>query len=213
GSRVGGGGPVCGWWRVGCWERGRRSAGLWPLAFARGGSVLALATKQNTVGLLDPADPDREFATLTAPARRRLTWLCFSPDGSRLAAACLGHTIQLWDLRLLRQQLEALGLDWELPPYAPARQDDTAQSLQVRVKAQWGAVVTGDDPSLVGLNSLLLAMNPFNFEAAYQRGRAYGRLERSQEAIDDYSAALALLPSADERRPDVLLRRAANHER
>jgi WD40 repeat protein len=199
------------WWRVGSWERGRTIEGQWPLAFAPDGSVLALATKQNTVRLVDPAEPDREFATLTAPDPHRMTWLCFSPDGSQLAAACLGYAIQLWDLRLLRQQLGALGLDWELSPYAPARRGDADESLRVQVKSQWEAVVVGDNGSLVGLNSLLLALNPFNFEAYYQRGRAHGRLVQSQKAIDDYSVVLAFLSPTDERRPDVLMRRAHSY--
>src|SRR5262249_8021030 len=85
-----GSGTDCQWWRVSSWERGYTIADTWPLAFAPDGSMLALATKQNTVRLLDPADPGREFATLIGPDRHRLTWLCFSPGGSRLAAVCLG---------------------------------------------------------------------------------------------------------------------------
>ena len=40
----------------------------------------------------------------------------FSPDGDRLAVATNGDHVQLWDLRLIRQQLAAMGLDWDQPP-------------------------------------------------------------------------------------------------
>jgi WD40 repeat protein len=204
----------CQWWRVGSWEPDRTIGGQWPLAFAPDASLLALTTNQNTVRLVDPADPDREFATLTAPDRLRTTWLCFSPDGSQLAASSSAHTIQLWDLRLLRQQLAALGLDWGLPTYPPAEHADTTKPLRVTV--DWGRVgakTIGDEPSLLGFNSLILAMNPFNFEAYHQRGRAYGRLGEIRKAIDDYSLALALVPPGHEQRAELLFRRAGQYER
>jgi hypothetical protein len=28
--------------------------------------------------------------------------------------------VRLWDLRRIRGRLESMGLDWHLPPYAPA---------------------------------------------------------------------------------------------
>ena len=40
----------------------------------------------------------------------------FSPDGSQLAVATMGHVIQLWDLRDIRRQLQALSLDWDAYP-------------------------------------------------------------------------------------------------
>jgi WD40 repeat protein len=204
-------GMECQWWRVGSWDRGPTAAGHGPLAFAPDGSLLALVTKQNTVRLVDPADPDREFATLTAPDRPSITWLSFSPDGSQLAASCAVHSIQLWDLRLLRQQLDSLGLNWDLPPYPPAKHVDTGKPLRVTVATS--AVAVGDVPSLLVLNSLILALNPFNFEAYHQRGQAYGRLGEVRKAIDDFSLALFMMPARHERRPELLIRRAAQYER
>jgi hypothetical protein len=45
---------------------------------------------------------------------------CFTPDGTRLIATGSGATaLYVWDLRLIRQQLKELGLDWDWPEFAP----------------------------------------------------------------------------------------------
>jgi hypothetical protein len=71
------------------------------------------------VQLIDPTT-GRALATLQAPEPRQVSWLCFSPDGDRLAVATTGDHVQLWDLRLIRRQLAAMGLDWDQPPDPPA---------------------------------------------------------------------------------------------
>jgi tetratricopeptide (TPR) repeat protein len=64
---------------------------------------------------------------------------------------------------------------------------------------------------VIGLNSVVLTLNPFNFKAYRQRGRAYAMLQESHLAIADYSRALALIPGDDPNRVDLLGRRAANY--
>ena len=61
-------------------------------------------------------DTFAELATLQAPETRSIRWLCFSRDRNLLAAACANQVIQLWDLRHLRQELAARGLDWHSQP-------------------------------------------------------------------------------------------------
>ncbi len=40
--------------------------------------------------------------------------LCFSPDSSQLATTSEDHrSLFVWDLRLIRQELRGMGLDWE----------------------------------------------------------------------------------------------------
>jgi WD40 repeat protein len=105
-------------YRVGNWEIGfvlSRDAGEstpGPLAFTRDGGVLAIARTLTDVQLVDPTT-GRALATLRAPERRQVSWLCFSPDGDHLAVATAGDHVQLWDLRLIHRQLAALGLEWE----------------------------------------------------------------------------------------------------
>ena len=59
-------------------------------------------------------------ATLMAPTMMNISLysLCFSPDGSRLAALASSGKAYIWDLRAIRSELKKLNLDWDLPPYA-----------------------------------------------------------------------------------------------
>jgi hypothetical protein len=66
----------------------------------------------------------QHLATLETPAGpASLTGLSLSPDGTWLAATTDYNVLALRDLRRLRQQLAALGLDWEMPPYPPPEPD------------------------------------------------------------------------------------------
>src|SRR5207245_6316675 len=66
------------------------------------------------------------LAILTAPDPQRVFHLCFSPDGSQLAASCDKQVIQVWNLRELRRHLAGIGLDWDAPPFPAAKQPDPA---------------------------------------------------------------------------------------
>jgi serine/threonine protein kinase/WD40 repeat protein len=91
-------------------------------AFSGDGKVLALADTPHEVKLLDPETGD-EYATLPLPGGLSMTLLCFSPDGSRLAAHTEDHRVHVWDLRRTRQRLAAMKLDWDLPPPPPPAGD------------------------------------------------------------------------------------------
>jgi WD40 repeat protein len=79
----------------------------------------------------------REVARLTGPEPTAYRPLCFTPDGTRLVAACSSDTaLYVWDLRLIRQQLKELDLDWEwdeFPPADPVRH--AAKPLKVEILA------------------------------------------------------------------------------
>jgi serine/threonine protein kinase/WD40 repeat protein len=126
-------------WDVGSWElraslpRGPRSlAGL--VAFTRDGRVLALSQGRHQIQLHDAATL-RRLATLETPAGpANVVGLSLSPDGTRLAATTDYNVVVLWDLRRLRQELAAMDLDWEMPPYPPSGQDaETAEALTAEV--------------------------------------------------------------------------------
>ena len=101
-------------WAVGTWERRRVIRRDWGLngqaAFSRDGRMLALAHSRHAVRLHDAAT-FAELATLEAPDPRQITWLCFTTTGGLLVATT-DHAIRLWDLRAIRTQLRAMGLDW-----------------------------------------------------------------------------------------------------
>jgi RNA polymerase sigma factor (TIGR02999 family) len=82
------------------------------LALTREGKIMAITPSPNVIRLVD-LDTRRELATLKAPETQSICWLCFSRNGSQLAAACANQVIQVWDLRYLRQELATRGLDWD----------------------------------------------------------------------------------------------------
>jgi WD40 repeat protein/tRNA A-37 threonylcarbamoyl transferase component Bud32 len=111
-------------WHVGSWEEGPElkdeASHIRGFAFSGDGKMLALTGALSEVRLLETAT-GREIARLTVPEQTRFAPLCFSPDGTRLAAHGTESQIAyLWDLRSLRSDLEELGLDWDAAPYAAA---------------------------------------------------------------------------------------------
>jgi WD40 repeat protein len=85
-------------------------------AFSPDSRMLAVGISRTAVRLVE-ASSGRDLATLEAPERLVINWIAFNPDGTQLAVALLTGPIQLWDLRLIRQQLASMKLDWEMPPY------------------------------------------------------------------------------------------------
>jgi eukaryotic-like serine/threonine-protein kinase len=110
-------GPDYRCWKVGTWEPGTRfpraddTYAEEPMAITRDGRMGAIARSLQLAQLIDLAS-GRELATLEAPDPQPLSWFSFSRDGSRLAAAGQNGLIYLWDLRQIRRQLAAMGLDW-----------------------------------------------------------------------------------------------------
>ena len=61
----------------------------------------------------------QELATLDTESQFPL---CFSPDGGVSVTgegAPTSATVHLWNLRLIRQQLAAMSLDWDAPALPP----------------------------------------------------------------------------------------------
>ena len=125
-------------WETSSWKPARRiprsdSGGSYGMiGFSPDGRMVAVTDSQQSVRLLNPASGD-ELATLNSPQPIKLTWLCFSPDGRHLAAASLHNGIQLWDLRLVREELAALKLDWDSPPWPPLPSDARASPITATV--------------------------------------------------------------------------------
>jgi WD40 repeat protein len=121
-GRVAPGGAACCAWRLGASEPDltlplSRSTSSPPSLEVAADGTVAVAFTMNDVRLLEP-DTLREIATLTSPDPRLVSGLVFSPDGCTLAVIS-GGPIRFWDLRALRAELAALGLDWDRPPYPP----------------------------------------------------------------------------------------------
>ncbi len=108
----------------------REQSWTWcPIAASPDGRTLALATATNRIELFDVA-LGRSIAVLDSPDEAPIGILRFSPDGAYLVAR--SRALRMWDLRLLRRRLAAIGLDWDLP--APTR-TNSVSSVNVRVES------------------------------------------------------------------------------
>jgi WD40 repeat protein/tetratricopeptide (TPR) repeat protein len=195
----------CRLWEVGSWNEGPKVGGA-SGCFSPDGRFLAVEDSAGVIRLIHP-DSGAEVARLEAPQQTRLWPCCFTPDGSQLISfGTERQALHIWDLRAIGEQLAPLGLDGDLPPYDPRKERKPDTPLQIQVELFPATVRIS-----LGLNSFLLAVNPFNFEAYLQRGRAYGQMGEARKAIVDYSMALDLLPPAHQSRGEALFRRSNNY--
>jgi serine/threonine protein kinase/WD40 repeat protein len=117
---------------VGTWEPGPRlgSAGT----FTPDGKLVAVPAAGRGDRLVDPAT-GRTLATLEDPNLQSIQLPVFTPDGTRLIG--VGNDskgIRVWDLRLVRQHLTEMGLDWDAPPYPPADPEGNVVPLHLEVR-------------------------------------------------------------------------------
>ena len=92
-----------------------RTAAAAQLALTPDGSLLAANLTPETITIFN-ATTGQQITQLRHPSASPVSRLAFSPDHSRLAVLCLGHLVQLWDLRSLRAELSTRRLDW---PHSP----------------------------------------------------------------------------------------------
>jgi hypothetical protein len=182
---------------VGTWEE-RSAVGLWTcIAFSPDSRLLAVGTREGVFRLLDPAT-GREKARLEDPNQNAAGWLGFTPDGARLVTVSDdGQAIQIWDLRLIRRQLDELKLDWDEPPYPPAPPPRKLEPLHVTVAG--ADLVSAPGPNAVltyelQCNSLRLLVNPFDVEAYAQCGCIQVLLKKPEQAVVDLNIALVFRP-------------------
>lgn len=125
-------------WRVGSWEPGTT---IWPIAQPGGVTDVAFdpprrlfAVQGNRIRLVN-LDTGRIVAWLSVPEETSLAPQCFTPDGTRLIAiGQQSDQLYVWDLRAIRQQLAALGLDWDSPPFDPPQADALPAAFTVHVE-------------------------------------------------------------------------------
>jgi WD40 repeat protein len=113
-------------WEVGTWQpKGPPVPGLevaeWNFtAFSPDGRVMARTMEGYNIQLLETST-EKPLTTLEAQVSSGVSTFQFSPDGSHLAAQQRDRQVQLWDLRLIRQELAELHLDWDMPPIRRSR--------------------------------------------------------------------------------------------
>jgi len=107
-------------WKVGTWEEGPKIGGGEGAAFSPDSTLLAVESGEGSIRMVDP-NTGNEYARLEDPSQDRARHITFSPDGTQLITTNDdSRTIHVWDLRLIRERLTKLGLDWDLPKYPPA---------------------------------------------------------------------------------------------
>jgi WD40 repeat protein/Tfp pilus assembly protein PilF/tRNA A-37 threonylcarbamoyl transferase component Bud32 len=180
-------------WHTGTWEPGASIEGGKPgltgaIAFAPDSRTLALAYNY-VIYLVDPAT-GKEYARLEDPQFATPAGMTFSPDGSQLVVTSnTTSSIHVWDLRLIRQQLAELKLDWQEPP-RPAESPAPAPVEKVSVTPG----LLGDPGQDQALYTAALLLQPLNPDAWYLRARASFRLKQWDNALADLERCLALSP-------------------
>jgi tetratricopeptide (TPR) repeat protein len=175
-----------------CKERAR---GRWGAqAFSPDSRLLAVETGTGVIRLLD-AGTGREKARLEDPNQDR-AGPSFSPDGTRLIAVSEhGKASHVWNLRLIRQELDKLDLDWDEPPYPAAGPANEDKPLHITVV---GTELVGNPIAMLQYEldtySLGLLANPFDADLYVQRGRVYAQMKSPKGALRELNFALALAP-------------------
>jgi serine/threonine protein kinase/WD40 repeat protein len=114
-------------WQVGAWDRPPRRIDLelWiNPEFSPDGKLLPAESGDGAMRLLS-TDTGRELVRLESPDQGRCHYTTFSPDGRYFIGTNMDFaTVQVWDLRALREQLRELDLDWKADPDPPAAKRD-----------------------------------------------------------------------------------------
>jgi eukaryotic-like serine/threonine-protein kinase len=119
-------------WSVGNWSEGPKLPASADFGvFSQSGDLLALNDVPGVVRLVSPAD-GREIAQLTAPEPVRLWPYFFTRDQNRLICwAEDDESLVIFDLGLIRRQLDTLGLDWDAQP-GPIESDRLPEPAEVK---------------------------------------------------------------------------------
>jgi WD40 repeat protein len=199
-------------WEVGTWRplRQFKTNACW----SADGQLLATHDRTGEIVFVEP-ESGSTVLRLIGPQEGHYFAAGMTPDGTRLISSVGDGTtgLRVWDLRLIREQLRELGMDWDLPEFDPKRVRPTpVRPVAVQLDPGIFRQPLFDDPrQAVGALSLLIDLQPFNAEWYFQRGLACGRLNQSASAVADYEMFLSLTPSSEPRRAEVHFRRASNY--
>jgi len=75
-----------------------------------------------------------EIAFLERPDFENMSGVAFSPDGTSLLVQHLKRGIEIWDLRMIREQLKEMNLDWKWPEFPPDPSGNPASTPAIRLR-------------------------------------------------------------------------------
>jgi hypothetical protein len=186
----------CRLWEAGAWREVRRfDAGRF--AFGPDGRLLAVGDVFGVIRLVETAT-GREVARLTGPDVVEHQPVCFTGDGTRLIAHGSGAArLYVWDLRLIREQLKEMGLDWDWPDFGPPDPGSNAEPPQVEVLLgdQARPVLTPEQKARQAIAHFRRAVEANPDDAAACNDLAWVYVT-GPEALRDVKAALPLAEKA-----------------
>jgi WD40 repeat protein len=110
-------------WSTDSWKEVRFIGGNAGVEFSPDGRILAVENLQGAVRLINP-ETGVEYARLEDPHQDLAGRIAFTPDGTQLVTTnTTSGSVHIWDLRAIRAELSKMGLDWDLPAYAPPGPD------------------------------------------------------------------------------------------
>ncbi len=200
-------GGGCRLWAVDSWQEGPHIGDKGVFAFSPDSKLLAVDTGHAVVRLVDP-DTGREYARLEDPNQDRPSSIAFSPDGTQLVTMSNdSHSLHVWDLRAIREQLAKMRLDWDLPPFRPPTPDfkplrvevdlgDLAAMIQAQDSRRQGDgyLRSREWEKAIAAYSKAIELKPDLWEAFEGRRSAYAKLGQWDKIIDEYANAIQVKP-------------------
>jgi tetratricopeptide (TPR) repeat protein len=178
------------------WEPGIHIPTGGEVAFTGDDRIMAVPVAFGVLALVDPTT-GCEYVRLEDPNQDHFDWCTFTANGTHLiTSSSLGQAIHAWDLRLIRQQLAGLGLDWEGPPFRPTGEtpdNHVIPTSPAEVEARGMDLVTNPEKMKQYehvQDMLALVMNPFDAEAHFRVGKELLAEGQAAEAFTRFTFAL-----------------------
>jgi tetratricopeptide (TPR) repeat protein len=191
--------PRCALWAVGTWQLVRTIGGS-GMSFSPDGRQLIVQDSSKILRLVE-TETGRTLARLESPDLCMVEGAAFSPDGSRLVVTTNdGPAVHVWDLRVIRRHLAAMGLDWDAAAYSD---DDPAEPsvpplppLQVDLGPLAGHIQHFTEPAeaLPKRYTARLKEAPDDAEAYHHRAHVLVDLNRLDDAVGDLTEAIRRRP-------------------
>jgi serine/threonine protein kinase/WD40 repeat protein/tetratricopeptide (TPR) repeat protein len=184
----------CRLWKVGTWREERRIDGTRG-EFSPDGRVMIIDDQSHVLRMVEAAT-GRTLARFDSPEPSEI-WPTFSPDGTQLVFTSADTpAVHIWNLRLIRDQLAQMGLDWDAPAYPADAPGPPLRPFLVDLGPLDEDRQHCIEPpkELLDRYTARLAADPVDAEAHHHRAHALLSLGRFDEALGDLNEAIRSRP-------------------